>query len=502
MQRKNQRTLPLFCVLALQGLFIVGCGSGQPTATGQEGRQFQDVVLRVACPNERTATVISTYAPAWATRQGARVEVVRYDPETGPLATNADVYVVGPALLPNLACHAAMLPIPESTRNAASYAWARLLPLYRDKLLVWEREAYALPLLGEAPLCFYRADLFDMAASQTSFEKQCGRPLRAPDTWEEFADVAAFFHRRKEAGLAGPSLPPLPAGDDDLDRVFYSVAAPFVRRASHEGEAQRAGETELFSFHFDLATGKPRLSAPGFVHTLTLLQRLQQYRPSEIVAEPAEAFASGQAVLCLADATWIDRFQKRPAVRGKFGVCPVPGSGVVYSSAKGEPQPVPGGNRLPYLGAGGWLGMVPRSAPHSEAAFALLAELSGPEMSRQIVIEPRWGGGAFRRDHFEHPAGWNSFGLEAARTNALVDSLRQTLEHRSLRNPVLRLRHPDERDYQRALLAELRPALTRGGDPRQALAAASEKWEELTARRDFKKWQADYYLSLSLQPPR
>src|SRR5262249_29377465 len=67
-----------------------------------------------------------------------------------------------------------------------------------------------------------------------------------------------------------------------------------------------------------------------------------------------------------------------------------------------EMQMVAGGNFVPYLGAAGWVGGVPRSNPHPDAAFALLAFLSSPRISRDVVIEPSWGGGAFRRDHLKN----------------------------------------------------------------------------------------------------
>ena len=41
----------------------------------------------------------------------------------------------------------------------------------------------------------------------------------------------------------------------------------------------------------------------------------------------------------------------------------------------------------------GYLGVVPRSSRQPEAAFSLLAFLSDPKTSGDIVIEPTWGGG-------------------------------------------------------------------------------------------------------------
>ena len=95
-------------------------------------------------------------------------------------------------------------------------------------------------LLGDTPLCFYRRDLFLDAAQQAGYRRYRQahhlppRELAAPHTWEDFADLAAYFHNQPRPGIDHPcaALPPLPEDDDGVDREFYAVAAPFARRAS------------------------------------------------------------------------------------------------------------------------------------------------------------------------------------------------------------------------------------------------------------------------------
>ena len=69
--------------------------------------------------------------------------------------------------------------------------------------------------------------------------------------------------RTGEAGKVIPSLPPLPAGERELDRLFYTVAASTARRAVSADVAAGADVTDedLFAFHFDLQTGRPRIEA-------------------------------------------------------------------------------------------------------------------------------------------------------------------------------------------------------------------------------------------------
>jgi ABC-type glycerol-3-phosphate transport system substrate-binding protein len=370
------------------------------------------VTLRVACPQaadrgpspkdlptptgDDPAAVVEAYGQAWAARRGATLQVVRYDPRTGPPA-DADVWVLAPSQVPHHAAAGRLLTVPATfTGDFTPYAWTDLLPQYREQLLVWDRAARAVPLLGEAPLCCYRADLLADPAHRAAFKQRFGRDLDAPATWEQFAQIAEFFNDRVPGGH---SLPPLPQDDWALDREFYTVAASHARRfapteeagpdPNREGEKARADYlNEIFSFHYDVRAGRPRIAHPGFVYSLELFKRLQAYRPAA-AAVPERAFQEGRAVLCVTDAPWLWAFQQTPALRDKVGVCRVPGGDrwFMFGSGQESREHVP--NRVPYLGGVGWLAVVPRGAVRPDTAFDLLAELSEPATSGQVALAPR-----------------------------------------------------------------------------------------------------------------
>src|SRR5581483_10724181 len=95
----------------------------------------------------------------------------------------------------------------------------------------------------------------------------------------EFADLAEFFTRTTAGKATEFGLPPLPDGDD-LGRLFYTVAACYARRAAPVDEPTGPRQVEdVFSFHYDVKTGQPRLASGGFVHALELLQRLKKSSP-------------------------------------------------------------------------------------------------------------------------------------------------------------------------------------------------------------------------------
>src|SRR5262245_2099855 len=459
---------PLIVTLAAAGL--TGCPPDVTNSTKIDVKRFPGVKVTVACPTEELAQLMATYSQRWTSRTGAEAKVVRQGP-----TEDADVWVVRAPELPTHAAAGSLRPLPEKILTGDAFQWKLgLLPVYKDKLLVWDGTAYAVPLLGEAPLCFYRKDL-----------------VAPPATWEEFLAAAGKG--------PGKPLPPLPRGDAELCREFFCIAAPFARRLLHESD-QSPKDNELFSFHFDLETMKPRVAEPAFVHALKLMQQMQKLRPAGDADQPAEAFERGEAALCLADARWIDRF-KISKVAGKWGFCRVPGAGLVFPYGPGEAQTVSDPNFVPYLGAVSWVAAVAKGSLQPDAAFDLLEELTGPKTSGQIVIEPRWGGGAVRRDQLANNSGWTSFGLEQGETRDLVKVLEQTLSHPAVKNPVVALRVPGQEAYEKALLEQVRLALTKDKDASQALAAAAEAWRELVDKEGLKKARRNYYLSLSLQPP-
>jgi multiple sugar transport system substrate-binding protein len=462
-------------------------------------KPYANVKLTVACSSDASAGVVARYGALWAAESGAQVEVVRYDPEApSPRQLPGDVWIVPPARMPRFADAGALLEVPGAyTGPSSPYGWEGILRDYKNKLLAWDQKVYALPLLGDACLCFYRNDVLSDPRRQASFSSRFGRPLGAPKTWEDLAAVAEFF-ATEAIGKPAPSLPSLPESDDDLDREFFAIAAPLARRAVGSDEAKQPLPSEMFSFHYDLETGDVRIDSPAFVEALTLLKRLQKCRPTGASVRPPEAFQKGQAALCLAAPSWIAHFEGDPQVKGKFDFDGLPGSGICFNYRSGERVNVPNGNVVPYLGAGGALGVVPRSCPIPEAAFELLAFLSDPQNGADIVIQPTWGGGVYRRDQLDSRLGWHAFGLEPAQTSRLVTSIREDAVHPRVASPVFRLRTPDEQEHRRILLEEIRATLLRNKEPRTALADAAKRWKELDARTDPKTRRTNYRLSLGL----
>ena len=58
-----------------------------------------------------------------------------------------------------------------------------------------ENRFFGIPLSGGTQLLFYRPDLFENRILRREYQKQSRLSLRAPRTWKEFNDIAAFFTR-------------------------------------------------------------------------------------------------------------------------------------------------------------------------------------------------------------------------------------------------------------------------------------------------------------------
>lgn len=503
MQPKTASRLILCCSLVLLALSN-GC---RPSATHLDvpASPYRGTELTISCPTRATANLMRRYAQPWALRQGVTLAVGErpssnaLDEGGNQASSAADIWLLAPAELPSWTAAGRMAPMPAAYQaHDHALSWSDLLPTYREQLIPWEGKPYALPVVGEAPVCCYRLDLFKAPAHQAALQKLFGRDLDGPATWEQFAQLAEYFRDHRKEGQPSPSLPPWPASDAELDRLFYTVAAGFARRAVPSDEPRRAAkEDALFSFHYDLKTGQPRLAAPGFVHALKLLQRLGKCRPSEPAEHPEEAFRAGRAVLCLADAPWIKTFQKRADLREKVGVCRLPGGDRYFDFEKGQPHATPEGNRVPYLGGSGWLAVVARSSPHPEAAFDLLADLAGPKTSSQIFLSAAEHGGPTRTEQL-YRARWDTFDLQEKQELHLREALQQTLLHRHLKNPVLVLRTPRQAAHRAILVKGLRKALFEGADAEQTLRDVAEAWQKMDREQGLAEHKADYRRSLGL----
>ncbi|MCY4435827.1 MAG: extracellular solute-binding protein [Chloroflexi bacterium] len=218
-----------------------------------------------------------------------------------------------------------------------------------------------IPRNVDARILFYRSDLLEDAEEHARFQRQYGRPLRVPRTWDEVRDVATYFTRPPD--LFGFAFPGHSSG---LFGTFFELVA-------------MAGGT-LFDTQlnpsFDTSAGRWAL---GFLADLYQ----QGLTPRDLTAtyfdEVSQLFRDGS---CALTADWPAYYSlltdpQTSAVANAFGVASYPLG--------------PAGTRAVY--AGGHSFAIPASVRDMEGALALVRFLTSAESqyleTRAGAIVPR-----------------------------------------------------------------------------------------------------------------
>lgn len=212
----------------------------------------------------------------------------------------------------------------------------------------------------DGPECLiYRKDLFDSPEEQARFEQQHGRPLRVPQTWEEFQTVARFFHR--------------PA-----DKLYGCVAAGYPD-----------GHNTVFDFCLHLwtrsgqlldAQGRVCLTSEAAVAGLTYYRQLlrdaaamhPRSREYESVAA-GQAFARGEAALMV---NWF----------GFAAVCDVDAACPVRGRVEVAPIPHGAGGQSASLNVY-WLYAIGAGSQHKAVAYDFIRFATSPASDKLLTLE-------------------------------------------------------------------------------------------------------------------
>jgi multiple sugar transport system substrate-binding protein len=168
-------------------------------------------------------------------------------------------------------------------------------------------DIFGLPIQANALTMAYRKDLFEDAANQQAFKSKTGKTLAVPGTWDEFAEVAAFFtdpgkRRWGTTLMAG-------AGDWATDD-FKSLLAGFG------GDGHLIGDD--FSITFDTEQGVDALN-----YYVDLIQTRKVTPPGTTSASwdnAATSFANGLTAMTM---NYHD-LSISPTVKGEVAYAVVP----------------------------------------------------------------------------------------------------------------------------------------------------------------------------------
>ena len=158
-------------------------------------------------------------APAFYNRTGINVEVIGLgDLDNLNKEIFADVqakvydgYIFLPFTTGSLVERNGLADLTEFVATNPDVQWTDIFPFNRDVQSVYDNVVRVLPCDGDVHSLFYRKDLFE------EFD------IAVPRTWDEYTEVAAFFH-----GM------PVPAGDGSNTTVTLSGSCVERKRTCHE----------------------------------------------------------------------------------------------------------------------------------------------------------------------------------------------------------------------------------------------------------------------------
>jgi ABC-type glycerol-3-phosphate transport system substrate-binding protein len=496
----GRRLLPGAAVLALAVALAGGCGP-KPVSNQPAKKEFEAAPVRVWCGDARLVREFTPRVKGWANRTAAAVTFA-------PTEADADVLLVPPARLGRLDPAAGLHRVPPAViADTSAYQWGGLIGVYQSRLANWGSEQYALPLVGEAFVLLYRADVLTEPGFVAAFRERYGRPPLPIRTWDDLAEVGQFATDR----VGKPALPPLPSDPAAAVAVFGHIAASHDRASSSgrdlpPADPEQPGEavhpyvrgltflTDLEALRDPRSTGwEVRVGTPAFGEAFRWFEKTAKLRPPA-AGDPTGAVTTGSAVAAVVPLGELARLPNDPGTGGvdaRFGVAGVPGSGGYYD-ATGRLRKTAGVNFVPYYPGGGLVGVVRSSAERPDACWALLTELGGPAGSAASLDDPGVGGGPLRTDHTaENPRLWQQYGFDPPRTADLNRAIREYVSPGTI-NPAVGLRTPDL-EAVNALLARQVVRVAAGEVTADAgQKQAVKEWEELDARtpRDERaKWR-------------
>jgi ABC-type glycerol-3-phosphate transport system substrate-binding protein len=260
--------------------------------------------------------------------------------------------------------------------------------------------------------------------------------------------------------------------------------------------ASYAKHPDYFSALFQTSTMDPLIDSAPFVRALEEMVEASRGAKPRLLSpeEVRKAFWQGTCALAI---TWPSATAEIESAsdqeRFQVGFCQLPGATQVFNpeAKKWEPRGKSAAG-VPLLSIAGRIGSVARDTGHKQAAFELLAALSGTQWSPQVsATSPATT--LFRTSHLTAPREWVERPMDqaAARDYATLAS-----EALSRQDYVAALPLPGRSRYLAALDEAVGAALREEESPQQALQKCSRRWQEITDELGRDAQQAIYRQSV------
>lgn len=233
----------------------------------------------------------------------------------------------------------------------------------------WQGITYGLPYYTFTPGIFYRCDLFENPDEMAAFKAKYGYDLDIPQTYQQMADIAEFFHRQPGETLAGKTL----------DKEFFGIGLQAGRFTHIFDEVN----TIAWTLGGDVIKddGTPGVADPAYVEALTLyVQDLLPHAPKGSLSG-AYDFVIGQlnsGLIAMTGPMYLDQWAN--AVKAETNI-----EGAEVCAA-----PLPGNGKT---WAGAFTLGIAKTTKHPEEAWQFLKWITGPEAQKRFAE----GGGSTTR---------------------------------------------------------------------------------------------------------
>ncbi len=178
----------------------------------------------------------------------------------------------------------------------------------------FEKDVFGLPFHNGPECLIYRKDIFENEKEQNLFQEQTGNLLLPPETWEDFCQIAEFFHRPQD-NLYGTTFAAFPDGHNTVFDFCIQLWSRGGELVTPEGKVQiySPQAIEGLRFYAD-ALGKNH-----FIHPLSL---------EFDSVKTGLAFASGEVAMMV---NWFGfasmcEVVESSKVKGKVGIADIPHS--------------------------------------------------------------------------------------------------------------------------------------------------------------------------------
>lgn len=454
-------------------------------------QQFAGKTVRVAVGSFMSSGVLM-FKEAWEQATGGTIEVVEIP--FGDLyqrlftaftsgASQFDVAIYASNWIPEFAAAGNILSLEPY--YAAKDNWDSVLPSVQ-RTMYYKGERYTIPLDGDVIFGYYRTDALDNDENKAKFEAKYGYPLRVPQSWAEYRDIAEFFNGWDWAGSgrAGYGVLEAQKPKDVGPYIFISRAAAYAANPEIPG-----------SLFFDPETMKPQVSNPGWVKALNDWIEIRKFGPAEMATygggEMRGNFVAGDFALGIdwADVAIMAQDENSSIIKEKLGYFVLPGSTEVWNLKTGEWQKFEKPSQAPFRGWGGWHGSVAANSPNPEAAFDFLNFIDSTPNALKAVTTPGTARNPYRVDHFSDPAAWENAAVAFYNPKPFLDTLNTSMTHPNSQ-PDLRI--PLSGRYFDVLDQWVQEALAGNMTAEAALQSAAAEWEAILKEAGVENQKAAY----------